>query len=185
MKSVDLLIEEHRLIERMLNVLEDAAARLERGGAVPPEMVEGILEFIEQYADERHHAKEEDQFFPALADRGLEPQASPINALKVQHESGRALVREMRGALPSVARGDRPGSLAFAATARDYVGLLREHIRIENHYFAEYGREFLTVEDDDALRALMDAVDEARERSAGVRRFHDMVAQYEEALLKC
>jgi hemerythrin-like domain-containing protein len=182
MRSVDLLIEEHRLIERMLVVLEDAAARLERGDGVPADMLAGLIEFIQIYADAGHHAKEEDLFFPALAAHGIEPQVSPIAALRVQHESGRALVREMNAELAGASRGDAAARRAFAASARDYIGLLREHIRLEDHYFVEYASECFTGNEDETLRARMDAVD--RERQAGGR-YQDMVAEFEEALLKC
>ena len=58
MTSVDLILEEHRTIERMLSVLEDAADRLERGAAVPAVMLACMLEFIQVYADAVHHGKE-------------------------------------------------------------------------------------------------------------------------------
>lgn len=185
MTSVDLMFEEHRLIERMLNVLEDVAGRLDRGVAVPPDMLEGLLEFIQVYADAGHHAKEEDIFFPALAAHGLEPDASAIGAFRAQHEFGRSLVRGMREALPAATRGERAGCEAFAASAKDYIALLREHIRLEDHHFVAYALDYLSDEEDAALRAQMDAVDQARALELGAGRFRDLVAAYEEALLKC
>jgi hemerythrin-like domain-containing protein len=185
MKAVDLMMEEHRLIERMLRVLEDAAGILDRGGAVPPGMLAGMLEFIQQYADAGHHAKEEDIFFPALAAYGVTPEASTIGAFQAQHESGRLLVREMLRALPGVNRGERAACQAFAASAVEYVALLREHIRLEDRHFVEYAEEYLSPEEDAALRERMDAVDRDRASDVGTDRFHTMVAEYEEALLKC
>jgi hemerythrin-like domain-containing protein len=185
MTSVDLMLEEHRLIERMLEVLEECAERLDRGDGVPAEMLSGMLEFIQVYADAGHHAKEEDLLFPALAAHGLEPDSSSIGAFKAQHVSGRLFVREMRDALPAASRGETAGAQAFAASAQDYIALLREHIRLENHHFAEYAAEYLTPEDDATLRAQMDAVDRARALDVGVDRYPAMVAEFEEALLKC
>lgn len=185
MKAVDLMMEEHRLIERMLRVLEDSAGILERGGTVPPGMLAGMLEFIQVYADAGHHAKEEEIFFPALAVYGLTPETSTIGAFQTQHQSGRLLVREMLGALPAVNRGEKAACQAFAAGALEYVALLREHIRLEDRHFAEYAEEYLSPEEDAALRARMDAVDRDRASDAGTDRFHRMVAEYEEALLKC
>lgn len=185
MTSVDLLLEEHRLIERLLNLLEDSAGRLERGEPVPPSMLSGMLEFVQVYADAGHHGKEEGLFFPALAARGLEPDESAIGAFRAQHEAGRALVREMRDALPAAGRGDTASAQAFAASARDYVALLREHIRLEDDLFVRYALEYLTADEDAALRARMDDEDRtsAPDRSPG--RFRRLVAEYEEALLKC
>ena len=185
MTSVELMLEEHRLIERMLKVLEDCAARLDEGGSVPPEMMSGMLEFIQVYADAGHHAKEEDLLFPALAAHGLDPESSSIGAFRAQHESGRAYVREMRETLPQVSRGNRDAGQAFAASARDYIALLREHIRLENEEFARYAEQYFTPGEDAALRARMDDVDRARAIEAPAKRYQEMVAQYEEAMLRC
>lgn len=185
MTSVDLMLEEHRLIERMLNVLEDAAGRLNRGIPVAPAMLEGLLEFIRVYADAGHHAKEEDLFFPALAARGLEPDASAIGAFRAQHEAGRALVREMRDALPAAGRGEPSGAAAFAASAHAYAALLREHIRLEDQLFVTYALEYLTDTEDAELRARMDDLDRARGRELGSDRFREMADEFEEALLEC
>ena len=182
MKSVQLMIDEHRLIERMLVVLERVAEQLEGGGSVAPDMLAGILEFIQQYADAGHHAKEEEIFFPALAARGLQPEASVIGALEAQHASGRAIVREMRQALAPAASGDAAGRGAFAACARDYIALLRTHIRLEDHHFVEYAREYLSGDDDAALRAQMDVVDRSRSTNFSSEYFSRMVADYEGAL---
>jgi hemerythrin-like domain-containing protein len=185
MRAVDLMMEEHRLIERMLRVLENSAAVLARGGRVPPGMLEGMLEFIQVYADAGHHAKEEEIFFPALAAHGVTPEASTIGAFQAQHESGRLLVREMRGALAGVNRGEKAACDAFSASAEEYVALLREHIRLEDQHFVEYAEEYLSPEEDAALRGRMDAVDRDRAAEVGTDRFHRMVAEYEEAVLKC
>ena len=185
MRAVDLMLEEHRLIERMLRVVEDSARLLEQGGTVPSAMLEGMLEFIQVYADAGHHAKEEDIFFPALAAHGVEPGGSAIGAFQAQHEIGRALAAGMREALPGAARGERTACESFAATARDYVSLLREHIRLEDLHFAEYAREFLSADEDADLRARMDAVDASRDPGMRSDRFARMVAEYEEAILQC
>lgn len=184
MTSVDLMLEEHRTIERMLNVLEDAADRLEHGGPVPPSMLAGMLEFIQAYADAGHHAKEERIFFPALARRGLEPDESAIGALMAQHEAGRARVRGMRDTLAAAGAGDRAGCHAFAASARDYIALLREHIRLEDEIFVGYALDYLSADEDAALREQMDAMDRVRAAEVGDR-YRQMVAEYEEALLRC
>ena len=84
--------------------------------------------------------------------------------------------------MPAAAARDAAALQAFAATARDYIALLREHIRIEDIYFVEYARDCLTPEEDAALRARMDAVDGARAQGD---RYRTLVARCEEALLKC
>lgn len=180
MKSVDLMLEEHRLIERMLNVLEACAGRMERGHALESGTLDSILEFLRVYADAGHHAKEEDVFFPALAAQGFEPEASAVNALQAQHEGGRGLLRELREAMTGVRRGNAASRQAFAATAMEYVALLREHIRLEDHYFPDYASTWLTSAEDDAVLARMLEAD--RSRGLDATRYRGLVAECEEAL---
>ncbi|MGZ8868001.1 MAG: hemerythrin domain-containing protein, partial [Thermoanaerobaculia bacterium] len=106
-----------------------------------------------------------------------------VNALRAQHEGGRGLIRELRDTLPGVDRGDAGSRRAFAATAMDYIGLLREHIRIEDHYFPDYANACFTPADDETLFTRMEAEDRARGIDGA--RFERMVAEYEEAVLKC
>jgi hemerythrin-like domain-containing protein len=150
MQSIDLLLEEHRLIEAMADLLECAVERLVKGEPVPPARLAEILDFFESFGD-GHHMREELELFPVLLRRGIAAESTPIQALTAQHEAGRAYHREMREALHEWESG-RVARAAFAASARDYLALLREHIRIEDHYFTEFGA-LMTPDEDEALAA--------------------------------
>ena len=66
---------EHDLIERGLSLLEKAVARLEAGQSLPEGFPQWAPRFFQQFADQCHHAKEEDVFFPVLKQRGIPEQA--------------------------------------------------------------------------------------------------------------
>ncbi|HEY6103772.1 MAG TPA: hemerythrin domain-containing protein [bacterium] len=66
--------------------------------------------------------KEERCLFPALAKAGVPEAGGPVAVMLEEHDRGRALLRVME----SGAAADR------ARAAREYVGLLREHIDKEN-----------------------------------------------------
>ena len=68
-KALEDLKHEHRLIERVLAVLERTTQQLERDGHVSPETLERGLTFVRGFADGCHHAKEEHGLFPVLARR--------------------------------------------------------------------------------------------------------------------
>ena len=59
MKSMTFLIEDHRKILRALNVLEEMAARVQRGQKLNEKDVKGILAFLEGFGDRHHQGKEE------------------------------------------------------------------------------------------------------------------------------
>ena len=184
MSCVDVLLDEHRTIEKMLGVLEAAVRRLERGDGLPPGTIDDLLEFFGVFADAVHHQKEEAFLFPALVDRDREAATPPVDAYLVQHEIGRGYMREMREATRVMAQGVAPATVAFTASARDYVRMLREHIRIEDHYFTELATTLLTPDEDARVTARMLGSDNGpsaveRERCLGmVPRYTAMAAAW-------
>lgn len=142
------LMEEHRVIEKVLAALETAGR-----AKLPWRFYERAIEFIARYADGCHHAKEEGAYFPAMEERGLPRDGGPIGVMLYEHEEGRAHVRRMREFL---SRGEhdalRKESLAYAA-------LLRAHIAKEDNVLFPIGRELLTEEDGARLRRAFAEVD--------------------------
>jgi hemerythrin-like domain-containing protein len=66
MKATNVLSEEHRVIERVLNTLEAGAGKLESGQAVRPEFFLSATDFIKGFADGCHHMKEEGVLFKRM-----------------------------------------------------------------------------------------------------------------------
>lgn len=153
MKGIDLLLEEHRAFEAVLSALEGATKRLRDGERVPTGILEDIFVFCRRFTDGCHHVHEEQILFPALAAHGLTPDTTPMSALSAQHESGRAFLSDLRGAYDRFAAGDDGARNEVYVLAREYVGMLREHIWIENHYFKSPAAEALTPEEDARLAA--------------------------------
>ena len=102
MKSVERLTAEHELIERGLNLLEEAVARLEAGQPLPEGFPPWALRFFTQFADQCHHAKEEDVFFPVLKQRGIPEQGGPIGVMLHEHGLGRDCATQWRRRLGRV-----------------------------------------------------------------------------------
>lgn len=153
MKAIDLLMEEHHALEAVLNALEAATKRLREGESVPPGTLEDIFLFCRRFTDGCHHVHEEEILFPALAAHGLTPEMTPMSALAAQHESGRAFLSELQGAYIRFSAGDDTARQDVYVLAREYVGMLREHIWIENHYFRSPAALALTPEEDGKLAA--------------------------------
>ena len=179
MKSVDVLIGEHRMIARMISLMEAVAARLDAGGDVPTRVLVDIIDFSEHFTSNCHHAKEEHHLFPLLAEHGMSLDSSPIAALREQHEANHAYLREMHGALTRVRAGDVQAQASFAVSARDYARLLREHMRIEDHYFQDVST-ILSDQEDETLVGRMAAIDQACAQGHDRSRYEKMLEDYEE-----
>jgi len=133
MKATDILMEEHRVIERVLASLETAANRLSAGQAIPMDFFLKASDFIKNFADGCHHKKEEGILFVALAANGMPQDAGPVGMMLAEHEEGRRLTRAMREGAQRVQGGDAAALSQVIQNALGYVALLRQHIQKEDH----------------------------------------------------
>lgn len=125
-------MNEHRIIERVLDALEAAALRLESGHAVRPEYFLDAADFIAGFADGCHHRKEEGVLFVELAASGMPADQGPIGVMLDEHEQGRAFTRAIRESARKWAEGDAEARRALVVSAKGYVALLRDHIAKED-----------------------------------------------------
>jgi hemerythrin-like domain-containing protein len=129
---VELLMQEHRLIEAVLDALDDVAAQLDLDDPPPPADVERFVDWLRRYADAFHHGKEEDVLFKAMVAAGMPGDDGPIAEMLEQHDEGRRLVAQLADAASSgVWTAETRRRAARAAT--DFAALLRQHIQIEDN----------------------------------------------------
>lgn len=132
MKATDILMEEHRVIERVIAALEVGATRLEQGKAVRPEFFMEAAEFIKGFADGCHHKKEEGVLFKSMFAFGAPAQGGPVNVMLAEHETGRTYTRSLGSAAERMAKGDHNSRQEIIHFARSYSALLRQHILKED-----------------------------------------------------
>ncbi|WP_026840565.1 hemerythrin domain-containing protein [Citrifermentans bremense] len=126
------LKDEHQLILRMLALLEQNAKRTEEGTFKNYQFYLDGVDFIRNYADRFHHAKEEDVLFEALVANGMPRANSPVAAMLMEHDLGRAFVKAMEEAATRALNGEAGQQEAIVANARGYLELLRDHIAKED-----------------------------------------------------
>jgi hemerythrin-like domain-containing protein len=126
------MVSEHRLILRMIALLEGNVALLEQGRFTDWNFFLDAVDFIRNYADRFHHAKEEDVLFDALIKNGMPEKQSPIEAMHIEHDQGRAFVRAMAAAAEKARAGDSGQVPVIVENARGYIELLRGHIDKED-----------------------------------------------------
>jgi hemerythrin-like domain-containing protein len=143
MDCIALLSEEHRQIERVLRALDRETNLVHAGGALTVPLFEAVFDFIRNYADGAHHAKEERVLFELLHEHGLDPDAGPTRWMHAEHDVSRELVAQM--ALASAAAADDlPGSRdALVDAAAKYVQLMDLHIRKEDRVLFPLARRLL------------------------------------------
>ncbi|MBI1921412.1 MAG: hemerythrin domain-containing protein [Geobacter sp.] len=172
------LVEEHKLILRMLALLERIAPSTAEGTYTNYRFYIDAVDFIRNYADRFHHAKEEDVLFEALVANGMPRENSPVAAMLMEHDKGRAYVAAMeQGARDALA--GKPGSnLIIAANAANYLELLREHIAKEDDILYPLAERVIPDSARDAILTAYAAA-EARTPADFTQRYADLVAGYE------
>ena len=87
------LVNEHRLILRMIDLLERKADLTSKGNYINWQFYLDGVNFIRNYADLFHHAKEEEILFEAMIANGMPRTNSPVAAMLMEHDQGRKYVR--------------------------------------------------------------------------------------------
>ena len=90
------LMIEHRLIERMINLIRNEIEQIELGKKIDILFIDAAIDFIKIYADRTHHGKEEDILFRDLSKKQISKQHQKImNELIDEHKCGRKLTKEL------------------------------------------------------------------------------------------
>lgn len=178
MKPTDVLKQEHRVIEQVLDCLEQMTTRIRVGEDFDRADGTAALEFVRGFADSGHHGKEENCLFPAMVDKGVPGDVGPVGVMLAEHDVGRAAVGEMATALE--AEDDE----AFGAAASGYVELMREHILKEDNILFPMADSLLGDRQDELARAFarVDADDIGADRHEELVAIADRLAtRYEVA----
>jgi hemerythrin-like domain-containing protein len=107
MKPRGPLMIEHRLIEKMIEIIERKIPEINKSGKVDPVFVDTAVDFIRMYADKTHHGKEEDILFRECVKKDMSPQdATIMNELIEEHKFGRKTVANIVEAKNKYLKGE-------------------------------------------------------------------------------
>lgn len=126
------MVSEHQLILRMIALIENNTVLLAAGRCRDWQFYLDAIDFIRNYADRFHHAKEEDILFAELVKNGMPEKRSPIEAMLIEHDQGRAHVRAIEMAARKALAGKPDQAAIIAEHAIGYAALLRGHIEKED-----------------------------------------------------
>jgi hemerythrin-like domain-containing protein len=181
MSATNELRTEHRAIERMLAILEAAAQRLEQGERVRPEVFRQAVDFVRNFADRCHHAKEEQNLFPRLEARGV-PRQGPIGVMLFEHEEGRAFVGAIAGAIDAYESNGLSAAAVIAENARGYADLLRGHIAKEDNVLFPMADRVLSAADQAELEQRFEQIETERMGPGVHERYHRLLDELEREL---
>jgi hemerythrin-like domain-containing protein len=132
-EAIEMLMEEHRLIERALDAMEGWVTTLGSGGQSDDKAeLARFVSFIRGFADAYHHSKEEDILFVAMVDNGFPRETGPVAVMLHEHDLGRSLVSRLHGLAQQTTTWSEEDHGTLARTVREFTTLLRQHIQKED-----------------------------------------------------
>jgi hemerythrin-like domain-containing protein len=154
MQARGLLMIEHRLIERMISIIQDMLARVEKVQSIDPLFVDKVVDFIRIYADRTHHGKEEDILFRDLNGKDLSDEDRRVmNELVEEHVFGRKTTKALVEANTRYRNGDASALGEVIGCLRTLVDFYPKHIKKEDKIFFPAARAYFSEAEDQAMLA--------------------------------
>jgi hemerythrin-like domain-containing protein len=163
-KATELLSDEHRVIERVLTVVEKLTQTPVESSI---ENWKKALDFFRYFADQCHHFKEEQVLFPAMEEHGVPREGGPIGMMLMEHEEGRGRVRSMLAALTLAEARNEAAKDTLLENAKAYLRLLREHIQKEDEILFRIADDVIPPDEQKELLRSFEQ-HEAKEMGTGV-----------------
>jgi hemerythrin-like domain-containing protein len=142
------LVDEHKLIKEFLALMPELCEIIQKDLQGSKWIIHQSVEFIKQYADKFHHAKEEDILF-AYA-KGNE---DILNVMLEDHKKGRYYVK-------SILLGLETEDASFITySLKHYRELLTEHIKKEDEILYPWIERAISASDIDSIEVEFDNVE--------------------------
>jgi hemerythrin-like domain-containing protein len=176
MDAIQVMMNEHEQILGVLEALDRFVADLQ---GTPEDQLElmRFVTFIREYADARHHGKEEHVLFAAMARNGFPPEQGPVGMMLLEHREMRGFASELR----ALAQQDAAWSLGdrerACDAARSYISMLREHIMKENEMLYPMAMEHLPPSVQREIDVECAALDEGRASAGADATLEDLATQ--------
>ena len=134
MSAIEILIDEHDLISRMVNVLTIMQKDLNKGGitSIDANAFTDVVDFFRVFVDENHHAKEEKGLFPILELHGVNPEGCTLQSLRDEHRQSRELIMTLATAIREYQEADPTARSKISKAFRNMDDLYKHHTWREN-----------------------------------------------------
>jgi hemerythrin-like domain-containing protein len=168
MGALEVLVNEHEVILKIVEVLNNSVEKLHATEKVSREFFEKILDVMRNFVEKCHHGKEEMALFPLIRARGGR-EAKAVSLLIEEHEKGRVFVKALDEAVKKNARDN------IIKSVNGYVGLLAQHVKKENVVFPTW----INSLSDETKNELFKRFEEIEERFIGLGKHQEYIQTVE------
>jgi hemerythrin-like domain-containing protein len=174
MLPIGMLMKEHRLTEKMMDLLRREQDTLSRSEYHASE-IDRFLDFFQTYVDKMHHAKEEKILFSRMIEKDIQaPHRQLIDLFIDEHNQARKLIEKIAAANKRGYKGNS-ALQEIAGSMSSLVKLYTGHIEREDKEFFFPSTQYFNKNEQNNMLQLFDEID------MGVLhdKYETMVAQME------
>ena len=159
MEPIGPLMIEHRLIENMINFLDEDVVNQtnNKHKQIDPKSIERIIDFFIFYGDKLHHEKEEKLLFKKLIKKDIsEDHQKTLDKILKEHDEARQLFSKIKDQNKLYRDGYEKESAKIEKNLKEVIKLYRKHVeREDNNFFIQIMDYFDEPEKDDMFKEMM------------------------------
>lgn len=124
------LMREHGVLSRLLMIYEESLRRLDAHMELPPQVIPGAVEIVQNFIQKFHENQEEAEVFPHFikANKLVEL----VTLLKVQHQAGREITEQILEHASNAALKELETRRKLNSAVRQFVRMYRAHANRED-----------------------------------------------------
>ncbi len=177
MDAVETLMNEHRVIERVLDALLGFAEDARRRGATDKAELARFVTFVREFADACHHGKEEKILFAAMVEHGFPREGGPIAVMLHEHDEGRGLVRILKQRAEQDGPWTDEERQEIAQVAQGFSDMLHAHIHKEDAVLYPMAEQHLPPEAMEQVSRDCERFEEQETGSGAHERLHALAEE--------
>jgi hemerythrin-like domain-containing protein len=152
MLPIDALMQEHRLIERMIAQMRKELVSMKSKQDVNSAFIDVAVDFIRVYADRCHHGKEEGVLFRELSGKQMSPQQSEMmRDLINEHVYARKTTANLDEAKERYLKGNEDARNDVLKLLTDLVEFYPKHIEKEDKRFFYPSMDYFSPQEQETL----------------------------------
>ena len=152
MTPMGFLMVEHRLIERMVNLIEIELGKIDRGKKPDMIFLDGAIDFAKTYADACHHGKEEGILFDKLVMKKLTGEHKKLmDELVLDHIQSRKIIVNLEMARERHLKGEPDTVEPIRIICRSLTEFYPGHMRKEEEDFFSASMEYFSKREQEEM----------------------------------
>ncbi|MFC1615656.1 hemerythrin domain-containing protein [Patescibacteria group bacterium] len=181
MRAIEILTKEHRLIAKMITLIQKQVELIEKTSSVDTTNLDTIIDFFRRYTHRHHHWKEEDILFKKLEEKQIQPDIDAlVKSLINEHQMLKRCIGNLVKFSKAFSTGQKGAIEEILKELNILIKFYPLHIQKEDGTLFPQVPQYLTPEE----QQVMDVEFEKIEQNMIHDQYNIIVENFESSLTK-